>query len=205
VSLAREIRNIVEAIDRAKGGQLGPATSDNQIRVLSFATISSYTTVDRRSYEQKVSRIVHGCCDDGGGIVFAADVNIGTWKLNLAKSKFNPGPAPKSQTLTIEAWGDDGVSYTADGIGLDGKPMRWEFQAKYDGKDYVFKGNPDADMIAYKRIDAYTVEATTKLKGKVAGSTRVVVSRDGKTRTLTQTGKNAAGQNVNNLLVYEKQ
>jgi hypothetical protein len=140
-----------------------------------------------------------------GGIVFAADVNIGTWKLNVAKSKFTPGPAPKSQTLTIEAWGDDGVTFTADGIGPDGKPSRWEFQAKYDGKDYPFKGNPDADMIAYKRIDANTVEATTKLKGKVTGTTRVVVSKDGKTRTLTQTGKNAAGQDVNNLVVYEKQ
>jgi hypothetical protein len=138
-------------------------------------------------------------------VSFAADVNLGTWKLNLAKSKFSPGPAPKSQTLKIEAWGDDGVKYSADGIGPDGKPMHWEFQAKYDGKDNPFKGNPDADMIAYKRIDANTVEATTKLKGKSAGMTKIVVSKDGKIRTLTQTGKNAAGQDVNNLLVYEKQ
>jgi hypothetical protein len=140
-----------------------------------------------------------------GVVAFAADVNVGTWKLNLAKSKFSPGPAPKSQTLKIEAWGDDGVKYAADGIGADGKPMHWEFQAKYDGKDTPFTGNPDADMIAYKRIDANTVEATTKLKGKATGMTKIVVSKDGKTRTLTQTGKNAAGQDINNLLVFEKQ
>ena len=87
----------------------------------------------------------------------------------------------------------------------DGKPMHWEFQAKYDGKDNPFKGNPDADTIAYKRIDGNNVEATTKLKGKPTGTTKVVVSKDGKTRTLTQTGKNAKGQDINNVLVFERQ
>jgi len=140
-----------------------------------------------------------------GAVSFAADANIGTWKLNVAKSKFSPGPAFKSQTLKIEAWEDDGVKYSADGIDGTGKPMHWEFQAKYDGKDSPFKGNPDADMIAYKRIDANNVEAATKLKGQPAGMTKVVVSKDGKTRTLTQTGKTAAGQTINNVLVYEKQ
>jgi hypothetical protein len=140
-----------------------------------------------------------------GVIASAADSNVGTWKLNLAKSKFNPGPAPKSQTLKIEAMGTDGVSYSADGIDADGKPMHWEFQAKYDGKFNPFKGNPDADMIAYKRIDANTIEATTQRKGAVTGHSKAVVSADGKTRTLTQTGKNAKGQDINNVLVYERQ
>lgn len=140
-----------------------------------------------------------------GALTLAADVNIGTWKLNVAKSKFSPGPGFKSQTLKIDAWGEDGVKYVADGVDGAGKPMHWEFEAKYDGKEYPFKGNPDADTIVYKRIDAYNVEATTKLKGKPTTSTKVVVSKDGKTRTLTQTGKNAQGQDVNNLLVFEKQ
>jgi hypothetical protein len=135
----------------------------------------------------------------------AADSNLGTWKMNPAKSKFDPGPAPKSQTLKIEAWGADGVKYTADGMDGDGKPSHWEMQAKYDGKFVPFKGNPDADMLAYKRIDANTVEATTQLNGKVMGKSRIVVSADGKTRTLTQTGKNAKGQDVHNTVVYEKQ
>ena len=88
-----------------------------------------------------------------GVVAFAEDSNIGTWKLNVAESKFSPGPAPKSQTLKYEAWGTDGVKFTADGVGADGKPTRWEFQAKYDGKDNPFTGNPDADAIALKRID----------------------------------------------------
>ena len=140
-----------------------------------------------------------------GTAVMAADSNIGTWKLNPAKSKFSPGPAPKSQTLKIEAWGADGVKFTADGVGADGKPSHWEFQAKYDGKFVPFKGNPDADMLAYKRIDANTIESTTQFKGKPAVSGTAVVSADGKTRTLTQTGKNAKGQTVNNVVVYDKQ
>ena len=138
-------------------------------------------------------------------VVIAADNNVGTWKLNLAKSNYSPGPAPQSQTLKIEAWGDDGVKYTSDGVGADSKKTHTEFQAKYDGKEYPFKGNPDADHITYKRIDAFHVEAITTLKGKPAGATKVAVSKDGKTRTLTQTGKNAQGQTINNVVVFEKQ
>ena len=67
-------------------------------------------------------------------VVIAADSNVGTWQLNLAKSNYSPGPAPKSQTLKIESWGDDGVRYTADGFGADGKATHTEFQAKYDAR-----------------------------------------------------------------------
>jgi hypothetical protein len=138
-------------------------------------------------------------------VVMAADNNVGTWTLNLAKSKYSPGPAPKSQTLTIEAWGDNGVTYKSDGVSADGKPTHTEFQAKYDGKGYPFKGNPDADVLSYKRIDANTVEATTTLKGKSTTAAKVVVSADGKTRTVTQTGTNAQGQTLDISSVYEKQ
>jgi hypothetical protein len=137
-------------------------------------------------------------------VAFGADNNVGTWKLNVAKSTYSPDPAPKSQTLKIEGW-EDGVKYTSDGIGADGKPTHSEFSAKYDGKDYPFKGNPDADTLSYKRIDANTVEAVTKKDGKTTITAKVVVSKDGKTRTLTMTGKNAKGQGVNNTVVYERQ
>ena len=138
-------------------------------------------------------------------VVLSADSNLGTWKLNVAKSTFSPGPAPKSQTLLYEPWGTDGVKATADGIGADGKPTHWQFRAKYDGKDNRFTGNPDADVVAFTRIDANTIVAITKIKGKVTGITKAVTSADGNTRTLTQTGTNARGQDVNNLVVYDKQ
>jgi len=140
-----------------------------------------------------------------GTVMMAADSNVGVWKLNIAKSKFDPGPVPTSQGLKIEAWGADGVNYSSDGMDAAGKPTHWEFQAKYDEKFVPFKGNPDADMISYKRIDANTIESTTQLNGKVTGHSRAVVSADGKTRTLTQTGKNAKGQDIHNVLVFEKQ
>lgn len=149
--------------------------------------------------------LVSASCLALGVTVLAQDSNIGTWKLNVAKSKFNPGPAIKSQTLKIEPWGADGVTFTSDGMDADGKPVTFEFQAKYDGKDMPVKGTPEFDTLAYKRIDANTIEATAKLKGKVIGTSRAVVSADGKTRTLTQTGTNAKGEKINNTLVYEKQ
>jgi hypothetical protein len=140
-----------------------------------------------------------------GTVTMAADSNIGTWKMNPAKSKYSPDPAPKSQTLKIEAWGADGVSYVADGVSADGKPMHWAFQAKYDGKFMPFTGNPDMDMISYKRVDANTVASATQLRGKPAMTSKAVVSADGKTRTLTQTGKNAKGQDISNVVVYDRQ
>ena len=138
-------------------------------------------------------------------VVIAADNNIGTWQLNLAKSNYSPGPAPKSQTLMIQPWGDDGVKYVSDSVGADGKPTHAEFQAKYDGKGYPFKGNPDADLLSYKRIDANNLEATTTLKGKNTTAITVMVSSDGKTRTVTQTGTNAQGQATKISSVYDKQ
>ena len=133
------------------------------------------------------------------------DNNVGTWKLNPSKSQYSPGPAPKSQTLMIQPWGDDGVKYVSDSVGADGKPTHAEFQAKYDGKGYPFKGNPDADLLSYKRIDANNLEATTTLKGKNPTAITVMVSPDGKTRTVTQTGTNAQGQPTKISSVYDKQ
>jgi len=137
-------------------------------------------------------------------IARGADNNVGTWKLNLDKSKYSPGPAPKSQTLTIEAH-DGGIKYTSHGENADGSPIHVEFTAKYDGKDNPVTGSPDFNSIAIKRIDAHTIESTTKKDGTVMAASTAVVSRDGKTRTLTIKGKNAAGQDVNNVVVYDKQ
>jgi hypothetical protein len=140
-----------------------------------------------------------------GSVAFAADASFGTWKLNVAKSTYSPGPAAKSQIAKVEAWGEDGVKYSSDLVGADGKSTRMEFQAKFDGKDYPFTGNPDADAIALKRIDGNTIESVSKLKGKVTLTVLGVVSSDGKTRTLTQTGHNAQGAEVKNVLLFERQ
>jgi hypothetical protein len=80
-----------------------------------------------------------------------------------------------------------------------------EFSPKYDGKDYPATGLPGADTISMKKIDDYTIETVSKKDGKRVMTTRSVVSKDGKTRTTTQTGKNAKGENVKNALIYDKQ
>jgi len=133
----------------------------------------------------------------------ATDPAAGTWELNLAKSKFSPGPAPKSQTRTYEVTGDN-VKYSLTGIDAEGKPILVEYTAKYDGKDYPVTGAKDFDAISLKRVNATTADATVKKGGKVVQTSRRVVSKDGKTLTLTTTGTNAKGQAVNNVAVFEK-
>jgi len=133
-----------------------------------------------------------------------ADPLVGTWKLNVEKSKFDPGPAPKSNTVKIEAAGE-GVKATSDGVGADGKPTHTEFTAKYDGKDYPITGSPNADMVSLKRIDPNTIEQTNKKGGKVVITLTRKIDASGKVMTITGKGTNAEGKPINNTTVYEKQ
>lgn len=138
--------------------------------------------------------------------VFAADDPfVGTWKLNLAKSKYSPGPPPKSNTYKFEAAGANGVKLTADGVGSRGEPNHREYTANYDGKDYPVTGNPDADTVSVKRINAYTVEGTQKKDGKLVRTFRRAVSPDGKTLTVTEKLTSADGKVSNNISVYDRQ
>jgi len=140
-----------------------------------------------------------------GGALAQSDPQVGVWKLNVAKSKYSPGPAPKSSTTTIEAVGT-GAKFVVDQVLADGTTRHWETTSSYDGKDSPVTGNnPDADTMARTRINATTVETISKKGGKVTITQRSVVSADGKTRTITTTGTNASGQKVNNVGVYEKQ
>jgi hypothetical protein len=134
-----------------------------------------------------------------------SDSRIGTWKVNVAKSKYDPGPAPKSETRIYKAYGNGGVSVTMEQVAADGKSSTRSYSMNFDGKDYAYTGNPDADMIAGKRVDAMSVETTQKRAGKVVTTSRGVVSKDGKTLTVTTTGTNARGQKMNNVVVLDKQ
>jgi len=133
----------------------------------------------------------------------APDPQLGTWVLNLAKSTFKPGPPPRSQTRTFEST-DRGVKYTLDGIDANGKPTHVEYIANFDGKDYPLTGAPDSDTIALKRIDAYTLDVTLKKNGKVVFTGKRMISKDGKTATVTNKGINAEGQPIDNVLVFDK-
>ena len=134
----------------------------------------------------------------------AADMFSASWKLNLAKSKYDPGPPPKGPNVTrIEAV-PGGLKFTVDGVNAEGKPTHFEWTAKFDGKDSPVKGDPNRDTVALKKINDHTFEVVNKKGGKVTTTARSVVSNDGKTRTVTTTGTNSKGEKVNNVAVFEK-
>jgi hypothetical protein len=141
-----------------------------------------------------------------GSVVFAqtAPSEVGTWKVNLAKSTYSPGPPPKSAVLKIEAVGE-GRKVTQDAVQPDGSAGHYQFTANYDGKDNPMIGNPNADTAALTRINATTVQTIWKKGGKVTNTLTSVVSADGKTRTTTAKGVNATGQPVTIDLVYDRQ
>jgi hypothetical protein len=132
------------------------------------------------------------------------DPFLGTWVLDVAKSKLEPGPPPKDQTVIFEAAGE-GVKITAKTTDADGSQRTFSYTGKYDGKDYPATGDPNWDMQSLKRTDANTLEMTRKRAGKVVETGTNVVSADGKTRTVTMTGVDAKGREINNTSVYEKQ
>ena len=132
-----------------------------------------------------------------------ADPLVGTWELNIAKSKYSPGPAPKSETRTYVVAGQD-IKATLKGVDAEGKPTSAEWTVNTDGKDRPATGFADLDALSLKRIDAFTVEFTQKKAGKVVGTGTRVISKDGKVMTITTKGTNAKGQAFNDVQVFEK-
>jgi len=128
---------------------------------------------------------------------------VGTWKLNVAKSKYDPGPAPKSQTRKWESSGKVSV----DGTDAAGKAMKYGYTIKSDGKPYPTTGAiPNgADTIATKRVAPNTVQASFKKAGKQVETTTFAVSKDGKTLTIVAKGVTPSGQQFNNSNVWDKQ
>jgi hypothetical protein len=135
----------------------------------------------------------------------------GTWKLNLAKSKWDPVElTPKSGTTRLEVT-QDTTKGVSDGVDAQGRVTHSEYTAKLDGKDYPWQGTIDGkpnvgqDTITCQRVDSHTYVFTNKLKGQVLSTQRTVIAPGGKTRTNMVTGKNAQGQSLNVITVYEKQ
>ena len=142
-------------------------------------------------------------CLVGAAVCFAQDANLGTWKLNEAKSKLAKG-APKNTTVVYEAIGEN-VKVTIDGIGSDGKPTHNEWTGQYDGKEYSVVGDPNSDARSLTKIDDRTLGFNVKKSGKTTISGRVVVSADGKNRTVTSSGTDSKGNKVSSTAVYDKQ
>src|ERR1700687_1357560 len=142
-------------------------------------------------------------CFVGAAVCFAADGFMGTWKLNEAKSKLSPG-TPKNSTVVYEAAGDN-VKVTIDGTDSDGKPTHNEWTGKFDGKDYPVTGDPSSDSRSLKKINDHTLTFAVKKGDKLTTTGRIVLSADGKTRTVTTSGTDSKGKKVSGTAGYDKQ
>jgi hypothetical protein len=136
----------------------------------------------------------------------AADPMVGTWKLNLSKSKFEPGPGPRSTTIQVEEDGDM-LRVRVAMIESDGKPTQFGYSVKKDGKEYpvTVNGVPNAGTIIFRRVDERTTETISKEGGKEGHRQRVVISPDGRTQTMTDSRTDSKGQKYSIVGIWEKQ
>jgi hypothetical protein len=142
-------------------------------------------------------------CFVAATVCFASDLQMGTWKLNEAKSKLASGMA-KNHTVVYEAAGEN-VKITVDGTDSEGKPVHHEWTGKFDGKEYPVTGDPSSDARSYKEVNDHMLEMTVKKGGKVTVTGKIVVSTDGKTRTITTRGTDSMGKKFKSVGVYDKQ
>ena len=135
-----------------------------------------------------------------------SDSWLGTWKLNLAKSTFEPAAlAPKSQT-TKQTKSGDSVTVITDGTDAQGKPIHTDITYKFDGQDYDYKGAPDPKSTrAYTRIGDNDYQYVNKVDGKITTTARIKVAADGQTRTIVTTGRDAQGRRIDSLTFWDKQ
>ena len=155
---------------------------------------------------KRVSLIVFVFALAGAPLWAQQDPQIGTWKLNLAKSKYSPGPPPKSPTiLKREASGPNGMKTTTDGVDAQGNKTHTESTVKFDGKDYPVTGSANYDTTAATRIDSNTTITVDKKGGTVVRMIYRAVAKDGKSYTAIQFGAYGNDPPFHNVVVYDKQ
>src|SRR5438093_658560 len=134
---------------------------------------------------------------------FAANAQLGTWKLNEAKSKLHPGMG--KNTMVVYSEQKDKIKVTVDGVGKDGKPTHGVWVGKFDGKAYPSKGNLPWDSAAYTVVNDRTNDITTMKNGKTLWTGRITVAADGKSRTVTVNGTDEKGKKFTSKAVYDKE
>ena len=151
----------------------------------------------------RVVGLTMACSFFGVAVCLAADPQAGTWKLNESKSKIAPGSLKNTQVVYSSMFGQ--VKVKSNGIDVNGKPLHVEWSGKLDGKDYPVSGDPNSDTRSYTRVNERTLTTTNKKNGKVTVTGQVVISADGKTRTLTISGTTPKGKKFKNVALYDKQ
>lgn len=166
--------------------------------------VSVSTLVARRVFISILAASALAVALPQAGFAAQTDPLIGTWKLNLAKSTFAPGLAPRSSTLTYQGAGAT-LTATTEAVDSAGKTTKVVFMRIYDGQPHATTGSPDYDASAYTRVDANTYIISRTKAGKLVEVDTQVISQDGRTNTVTARGVNAAGQPANFVQVFEKQ
>jgi hypothetical protein len=152
--------------------------------------------------KSKTLLVTLALCVATGTACFAANANMGTWKLNPKKSKLARG-ANRNNTVVYSSTFFQ-TKVTIDGTDAKGKPIHSEWTGQFDGQDHAVTGDPMEDMRAYTKVDDRTLNFTMKKAGKVVVTGRIVVAPDGKSRTVTSMGTNAKGKKVRSMAVYDK-
>jgi hypothetical protein len=134
---------------------------------------------------------------------FAASPMMGTWKFNEAKSKITPG-AGHSTTVVYTSAMMGKMKCTVDGVDAKGKPTQNVWTGKFDGKDYPVTGDPMSDARSYTMVNDRTYDINEKKNGKVVDKVRIIISADGKSRTVTVHGTTPAGKKFTNVEVFDK-
>jgi hypothetical protein len=170
-----------------------------------MTTQNSEIKIERGDHMKKRAFVLAACAlFMAVAVCYAADdVFTGTWKLDEAKSKIAAG-SPKN-SLVVYAMSGDSVTVTIAGTGADGNPIHITWTGKYDGKDYPVTGDSAADMRSYTKVNSHTLMLTSRKAGKVVNTIRVVVSADGKTRTVTTTSTDDKGVKTTTTSYYNKQ
>ena len=142
-------------------------------------------------------------CFVGLAASFAENPNMGTWKLNEAKSNIPAGML--KNTMVVYSADGDNIKVVTDGTDGKGNPIHTEWTGKFDGKDYPLSGDPTADSRSYKKVNERILTLANMKDGNVTTSGRIVVSADGKTRKLTVSAKDSAGKKITSTAIYDKQ
>ena len=161
------------------------------------------------SVRARTTILVAAMLSISAGLMAAEDPFVGSWKLNIEKSKYNPGPAPPKgsiRILTIESLSDGRLKVTIPGVDAQGRPTPHTRMETYDGKPQPSGEPPEvSDAFSAKRIDPYTIELQNYRKGQIVSSLSRTVSKDGKTLILRSKGSNVKGQPFEDMRFYEKQ
>jgi hypothetical protein len=153
--------------------------------------------------KMRTIRLALAFCFLATAACLAADPQMGTWKLNEAKSKITPGTLKNTHVVYSSMFGR--VKIKSDGIDANGKPIHVEWSGKFDGKDYPVTGDPNSDSRSYTKVNERTLTTTNKKNGNVTVTGQIVVSGDDKSRTVTVSGTTPKGKKFKNIAVYDKQ